>query len=235
MTTKVKNDLPSPFKRVLPETLSVGKDRLLMRLNFYSEAIVMEDYERSENGGRYRMVDAYDIAKAIAAEMSFDSGLLPENTLWWANTKDGAQVALWVPPGVRRLALQTEAGKAPLRYDVPLPGLIFLCKAAHPPSVFAVYDRPTGPKDRVYKAPLANVYDNGRTCPGSHTYSANIGDIPDEFFKSFFSHAADLGSRSKRFPQDITKMWQKLDKTETYPLLDLVYHGTIADIMRYRI
>ena len=234
MTVKVNNDLPSPFKKVVPESQSVGKDRLLMRLDFYSEAVVMQDFEKKGNG-RYRMVDAYDIARAITNEISYDSGLLPPNTLWWANTKEGAQVALYVPAGVRRLALQEDAGKAPKRYDIPLPNLIFLCKAGHPPYVFAVFDRPTGLKDRVYKAPLANVYNDGRTCGGSHKYSANLGEIPDDFFKSFFSRGADLSNRSKKHPQDIIKMWQALDKKKEYPLLDLVYHGTIADIMRYRL
>jgi hypothetical protein len=124
--TRGMDNLPSPFKRVLPESLKVGKDKIMLRLDFYSEAIVMQGFEKK--GGNFRIVSAHDVANALAGELSFGSGLLPENALWWTNDKSGPMVALWLPPGIRRVALQTEAMGPPERYDVPLPGLIFLCR-----------------------------------------------------------------------------------------------------------
>jgi hypothetical protein len=249
MTVKQPDNLPSPFKRVLPESLKVGKDHLMLRLDFYSEAIVMQEF--GKKNGTFKMVSAYDVAHAMANELSFGSGILPENTLWWSNDKNGPVVALWIEAGVRRLALQTEAMGPPERYDVPLPGLIFLCRPGQPPYVYAASKRPAAPKDRVYKAPLANIYNDGRTCPGNHQYPSNVADIPDSFFHSFFSPGANLDGRSKKYPQNITSLWKELDiktykhknikaekhkdrKTE-YPLEDLVYHGTVADLMGQRL
>lgn len=231
--SKATATLPSPFKKALPESLKVGRDRLLLRLDFYSEAIVMQSM--GKKGGSFRMVSAHDVSHALASELSFASGLLPENTLWWANTRSGPVIAIWIEPGIHRLALQVEALQPPERYDVPLPGLIFLCRAGQPPHIYAASHRPAGPRDRVYKAPLANIYDDGRSCPGSHKYPADAGSIPDSFLRSFFTPGANLGGRSKKHPHDITRLWQELDKQEKYPLNDLVYHGTVKDIMEMTI
>lgn len=233
-----RNDLPSPFKRVLPESLKVGKDRIVMRLDFYTEAIIMQNFDRK--GGGFKMVSAYDIAHAMANQLAFGSGILPGdansmNTLWWSNDGAGPMVALWMPPDTRKVALQTDANKPPKRYEIPLPGLIFLCRPGRAPAVYAATHRPTDPKDRAYKAPLANVYNDGRTCPGSHKYPANIDEIPDSFFRSFFTRTADLDNRSKKFPSDITNLWKSIDKEKEYPTTDLIYHGTVADLMSMRI
>ncbi len=230
--TKRKADLPSPFQRILPDSLKVGKDKLMLRLDFYGEAIMMQDF-RAE-GGEFRMVSAHDLAHAITSELPYATGILPEGTLWWSNSNAGAVTAIWVPPGVRRLALQKEALKAPERLDVPLPGLIFLCRPGRPPHIYAASKRPTGPKDKVYKAPLANTYDDGRTCPGNHRYPDDVGEIPSSFLVSFFTMEVQ-GQCSKKHPDDVTKMWRELHGKNEWPLDDLVYHGTVNDLMRMRL
>jgi len=227
-----KQSLPSPFKMVLPESLHVGKDHLELRLDFYSEAIVMQTFSKA--GGTFKLVSGYDIAHTLASELPFSSGILPENTLWWSNDQSGPAVAIWVAPGIRRLALQTSVTAPPKRFNLPLPGLIFICRPCKQPWVYAATKRPTGPKERVYKAPLANTYDNGSTCPGNHQYPADVGQIPDSFFRSFFSEAANLGGRSKKHPDSILKLWEELDGQQEYPLLDLVYHGIVGDLMGQR-
>ena len=232
MSEKKPGLLPSPFERVLPKSLRVGKDRLQMRLDFYGESIVMQDMEKK--GGSFRIVAAHDIAHALASELSFTTGMLPENTLWWTNTKGGPVMALWVAPAVRTLALQIAVDRTPDRYKIPLPGLIFLCRSGQPPSVYASFERPKSPKSRIWKAPLPNIYFNGRSCPGSNRYPGNIAEIPDSFFQSFFTEAVSSSGRSKKYPCDITDMWKELHnaKKENYPLTDLVYEGILADLMR---
>ena len=231
MTAKKKtgdSTVPSPFRRVLPKGLGVGRDRLLLRLDFYSEAIIMQDFYR--DGGGFRMVSAHDLAHVIASELSYTSGLLPENALWWSNARGGQTVAIWMEPGIRRLAVQRDAEKEPERYNVPLPGLIFICRPAQSPYVYAAARRPAGPRDRVYRAPFPNVYETGDSCAGSHRYPAEVGAIPDSFLRSFFSHHVIRG-QSKKYPADITKMWKELDGGDRYPLDDLIYHGTVKDLM----
>lgn len=223
--------LPAPFERVLPAGLGVGKDELKLRLDFYEESIVMQTFEAKRAQGSFKMVSAKDISSAMSRHISFTSGLLPESALWWSNTGAGEpEVAIWVPPGIRRLALM-RGGKAAIRYNVPLPGLIFLCKSGKPPKVYAALKRPTSLKDRVFKAPLSNVYDDGRTCPGSHQYPADVADIPNDFFTSFFTAAADIGGRSKKYPKDVTQLWRELNDKQEFPASDLVVHGIVEDLV----
>jgi len=231
-------ELPAPFQRVLPG-MGVKKDKLRAALYIYEESIVMQDV--TKDNAAFKVIDPLDLANALAGEMSFGSGLLPGdedtmNTLWWTNSKDGQVTAVWMPPGVRRLALSVKDDGPPERYDVPLPGLIFLCRPGFPPWVYAVTRRPASPKDKAYKAPLANVYDNGNSCPGSHNYPVAVAAIPEHFLRSFFTHHVQ-GQRSKKHSGDITLMWQELDKAgaKQYPLGDLYYHGPVSDLMSMRL
>jgi hypothetical protein len=223
----------SPFQQVLPKGVRAGSDKLVLRLDFYTECIEMQQFNEQGHGGKMRMVDPRELAKTLAAEVRYDSGLLPENTLWWQAGKDGARIALYEPPRIWRLALQTDVSKQPERYNTPMPGLIFICHPAGPPHVYAAARRPEGLKDRIYKAPLANIYNDGRSCPGNNRYPADIRDIPKWFMVSFFTRAADVHERSRRFKDDITLMWKHLDKIKAkeYPLSDLYYQGTVGELV----
>ncbi len=174
-----------------------------------------------------------DVAHALANELTFSTGLLPPGSLWWSNTRQGPLYAIYSEPQMRKLSLQTEATKRPKRYKVPMPGLVFLCRPGQPPWVFAVKKKPTKESDIVYKAPLANVFENGRTCPGSHQYPNRVADMVQSFFVSFFSATANLGGRSKQFPKNIIEMWDYLDKegATEYPLDDLIKQGTVLDLL----
>ena len=140
-------------------------------------------------------------------------------------------VAIYVEPQVRQLALQKDISKPPKRFKVPMPGLIFLCRPASPPWVYAVKRKPTKEKDIVYAAPLANVFNNGRTCPGTHKFPTRVGDIVQSFFVSFFSQTADLRNRSQKFPGNVIHLWEFLDGKKKYPMDDLVQIGTIRDLL----
>jgi len=180
-----------------------------------------------------RIVSAMDVSHALASELSFGSGLLPPQTLWWQNTRQGPVFALYEEPRVRKLALLESATSPPRRFTIPLPGLIFLCSPGRPPWVFAVKKNPTKDMDIVYKAPLCNLYADGRSCPGNHRYPTRVADIVESFFISFFSAAADVRNRSLKFPNNIILLWEYLDKKKTFPNDDLVKHGKVKDLMQY--
>jgi len=98
-----------------------------------------------------KQVDAMDVAHALASDLSFGSGLLPPDTLWWQNTRSGPVFALYAEPKVWKLALQEDIKKTPQRYTIPLPGLIFLCTPGQAPWVYAVKRRPIKETDIVYR------------------------------------------------------------------------------------
>ena len=218
------------FKWAIPEALEVGTDPLRLRLDFHDQAVVMHVLEKMAT--TVKIVSAMDVAHALAQQLSFSSGILPKETLWWTNTSGGPVVAIWQEPKIHRLALQEQALGEPLRFKLPMPGLIFLCRPGQAPWVYAAKRRPTKPKDLVYRAPLCNVFEDGRVCPGSHKFPLDVGQIPDSFFRSFFSATADLRNRSQQFPDTVVKLWKFLDGKTTYNMKDLVKHGTVQDLMQ---
>jgi len=178
-----------------------------------------------------KIVDAMDVSHALANELSFGSGLLPPGTIWWRNTKSGPVIAVYIEPHIRQVTLQTDIKKQPKRYKVPMPGLIFLIRAGIPPWVFAMKKRPKKETDIVYRAPLANIHANGRSCGGSHKYPARLEDMVDSFFISFFSATADLHNRSRQFPGNVIHLWEFLNGKKKFPLADLIEHATISDLL----
>jgi len=213
----------------VPEELGIPPDPLRLRLDFHHQAVEMTFFENETV--TTKMVSAMDVAHALASELSFGSGLLPPNTLWWRSTRSGTVVAVYEAPRIRILALQKDIRKPPKRYTIPLPGLIFLCQPGTPPWVYAVKRKPTKESDIVYKAPMANIFANGRSCPGSHKYPNRVADMAESFFTSFFSSTADLSNRSVKFPQNVIHLWEFLNKKKKYPMADMVKMGTISDLM----
>ena len=215
----------------IPAELEVPADPLRLRLDFHHQAVVMTlfDPETVER----KIVSAVDVSHALASELSFGTGLLPAQTLWWGNTRGGPIFALYEEPRVRTLALEKRAGSPPERFKIPLPGFIFLCLPGKPPWVFAVKKKPTKETDIVYKAPLCNIYEDGRSCPGNHKYPTRVADIVNSFFLSFFTTGVDRRNRSIRFPENVVDLWKYLNKKKKFPNPDLVKHGQVKDLMQY--
>ena len=220
----------NPFSWAVPEELGIPPDPLRLRLDFFHQAVTMTYFDGDVVDTK--LVSAMAVAHALASELSFGTGLLPDNTLWWSNTPQGPVVAVYADPQVWKVALQVSLDKPARRFQVPLPGLVFLCAPSRPPWVYAVKKRPADPADEVYKAPLCNVFANGRSCPGSHNYPNDVRQTVRSFFLSFFSIAGDLRDRSLMFPGSVVQLWEFLDKKKKFPLDNLVEFCTIADLMR---
>ena len=231
--TKLKQTKSTVFNWAVPESLNIPPDPLRARLDFHEDACVLTLF--NGNSITTKTISALDLAHALARELSYGTGLLPANTLWWNNTSAGPVYALWEEPRIRKVALQEDALKAPRRMNIPLPGLIFICIPGSPPWVYAAKKRPEKTTDIVYRAPLCNIFDSGRSCPGNHKYPTRIQDVIESFFISFFSPTADLTKRSKKYPKSVVELWDSLDEQKVYPLDDLVEHGKIQDLMQMAI
>ena len=229
MVQRLKQQI-EPYQWALPETLNIPPDELKVRMDFYQDSIIL--YLLDKGVITTRQVSAQDISLAVLSEVSLNSGILPVSTLWWKQGKYGAQVALWRAPKTWPVALQTESFKPARRFKLPMPGLVFLCTPGNPPLVYAAKKRPKKPGENIYHAPLFNVYQDGRTCPGTHRYPYEVEKIPESFFTAFFTPAAMSGGRSKQYPNDLLKLWEEIDGKARYPMDDLVKAGTIADIMQ---
>lgn len=223
--TLTKECAPGALDWSLPQGLELAPEELSVRLDFYHSTVVMHVVEKDRVTSR--MVSARDIALALLKEMPLMSGILPPDTLWWSQY----DIGLWISPRVWPVALMMEAFKEPRRLKIPMPGLIFVCRAGHPPQVVAAKRRPASMKTLVYHAPLFNVYQNGTTCPGTHRYPHKLEEIPRSFFLSFFTVAAQHGGRSKKYPHDLLKLWEELDGQTKYPMDDLVPMGKLGEVL----
>ena len=219
----------TPLQWALPEALEVPPDTLRLRLDFYSETIVMHKIEEGVISNR--TVSPLAIASAMTREITFSSGLLPVGALWWSHSRWGDLVALWRKPQVTRVAIQLDPFKPPARFTLPMPGLVFICQPSRAPWVFAAKKRPTSPKDLLYHCPTFNVYSGGHVCPGNHDFPADLTKIPESFFQSHFSVTGDPANRSVKYNGNMMALWEELDGQRKYPLSDLVKWGPVSKIL----
>ena len=217
------------FQWTVPESLRIPPDPLRCRLDFHHQAVVMTLFDGDMVDTK--VVSALDVAHALASDLSFGSGLLPPNTLWWSNTRRGPIFALYVEPNIRKFALLVDANKPPRRFTLPMPGFIFLCTPYQAPWVFAVKKRPTKESDVVYNSPLCNIHQSGRSCAGTHKYPDRIANMVQSFFTSFYTATANLTDRSQKFPHNVVSLWIHLDNKKHFPMADLVKHGTVRNLM----
>ena len=201
-------------------------DKLNLQLEVYEETLLLRGFDGDTNW--VRTVSADEIANVFTQHLGFSSGLLPEETLWWGQGETGQVVALWRPPQVWPVALQREAFKPPARLRLPMPGLIFVCSPARAPWVYAALERPTDPEERLYKMPAFNVFRDGRVCPGSHKFPDRVEEIPESFFRSYFSGTGDSRERSKKHSDNLHALWEDIDGKTEYPTEDLVPQCTVA-------
>jgi hypothetical protein len=115
-----------------------------------------------------------------------------------------------------------------------MPGLVFVClPGGQAPYAFAAADRPRRPGDQLATCPCYNVFRSGRVCTGSHAFPADPERVPEAFFDSFFSVTADTAAgKSRRYPDDVGRLWAELDGQAAFPADDLVPQLSVADALR---
>lgn len=218
-----------PWQWALPENLKVPPDQIQARIDVYHESIVLRLW--LDGVITTRPVSALDVARAFTRDIPVSTGILPEGALWWTSGSEGPMVALWRPPRVWPAALQLEAFKPPRRFSLPMPGLVFVCQPGRAPRVYAAKRRPRRPEDTLYLAPLFNLFRDGRTCAGTHSFPQEVTDIPESFFMAFFTREADIRGRSKKHPDNLLALWEELDGKKRFPLRDLVPWGKVEDLL----
>lgn len=212
----------------LPSSLELPADELQVRLDFYRDVVMMTDATGKKR--TVRMVSANDVAMAMLRETPLSSGILPLDVLWWAQSREGPEVALWRKPQVWQVALQEDIDTPVHRFKLPMPGLVFVCRPAAPPKVFAAKERPKAKNTQLFHAPLPNINPGGMSCQGSHKYPRRVEEIPESFFLAFFSHGATPG-RSTKYPKNLLDLWREIDGKRIYPTGDLMPCGTVGDVM----
>jgi hypothetical protein len=175
-------------------------------------------------------VDPAQVALALAAKVTFDTGLLGGNTLLVRQDGVKKTVVEYRPPGKTGIFL--DDAEAALR--VPLPGLVMIRVTASDKApqygVYAVKRRPQTFDAPLFHAPLPNVFGSGNICWGTVQRVADEAlrgaSLADDWAmllgSSFGNHACSGKSRSH--PQDIRAKLVALEaqKTRRYPVSDLI-------------
>lgn len=189
------------------------------RLDLYSDFLLMTRFTAGQATDRF-IVDPTDLAAALAG-LNFNTGLLPENTLFW-HRKDGQPgLGVYLPPHHRLVSIRAEARA----WRIPLPGLVFAGRGYHY-QIWAAPERPTRLDQPLYLAPLPNVSPEG-VCLGNAPFPqaepATIYQAVDTFFNSRFNHDLSNG-KSRQFPDRIIDHWRVLHESQadTYPVEDLI-------------
>jgi PRTRC genetic system protein B len=197
-------------------------------LSFYSYGVMLRKQEGSII--QEYPVDPAQLALALAARVTFDTGLLESSTL--LVRQDGVKklVVEYRPP--QKSGLFFDGSETALR--VPLPGLVLIRSASDDSTpqvaVYAVKRRPEKLDTPLFHAPLPNVFASGSICWGTVPKvaadalrgSSLASDWTMLLGSSFGDHAC--GGKSKRQPRDIRKLLIELEGKQAtrYPTGDLV-------------
>lgn len=213
--------LPPMVLADLPEEIPPD-DRAKLRLIqfFFQDFIVAQKFDDQGNPQRPFMVDPAQVVVAMAG-ISLNSGLLPENVLFWGMTDSYPRVGIFIPPQVWTVAVREhqEALK------IPLPPLIFIGHR-YDYSIWAVEDRPAHLNAPVYVAPCPNTSPAG-VCRGNAPFPSadptTIWQAWDAFMSSRFNQDLAEG-KSRACPKNVLDQWVHLHQegAEVYPLADLL-------------
>lgn len=227
--TSTNGPSQGPWPTILERLPEYEPDTLLLSLEFYRESVlrrVVDDHGHVT----VSLVDIAEVARGLSAGVSLASGILPgdetgPNTLFWARSSGSTRFGIWIGPRFWRLTLRsTEPGGKDRRLRLAFPGLVFVCRPdATGAYVFAAAKRPRNPDDVLHHCPAPNVFASGKICPGDHAFVRDPLRLPADFFLSKFRLTGDTrGGKSRKYPEDISRLWDEVASQDAFPCQDLV-------------
>ena len=209
-----------------------------LTLEFYSFGTLLR--KRDGDTVTEYPVDPSQIAVALAAKVTFDTGLLSADTL--LVRQDGVKRVVVEFRKQQKTGIFIEGSDAPIR--VVLPALVLIRTTTENKSpnyqVYAVKERPSTLNIPLFHAPLPNVYSSGGICWGSVQRVKNISlqtnSLAADWSQLLGSPFGDhmVGGKSKAEPKDIRKQLLTLEarNARVYPKSDLVAaKGTLAQAL----
>ncbi len=199
-----------------------------LSLNFYSFGVTMRKYE-GERVTEYP-IDPAQAAVALAAKVTFNTGLLSGDTLYIHMENISKTVVEYRKPQMTGVFLDN--AESALR--VPLPGLVMIRKTTDDRTptyaVYAVKKRPVSLDVELFNAPLPNVFNSGSICWGTvqrvsdtSLSGASLAEDWAQLLGSPFGDHACSG-KSKAFKDDVRRKLIELEakKSKRYPTSDLI-------------
>lgn len=209
-----------------------------LSLDFYSYGVLMR--KREGDAVTEYAVDPAQVAVALAARVTFDTGLLSGDTLLVRS--EGVKKTVIEYRKAQKTGVYLDGSETALR--VPLPGLVMIRTTSEDRNpnyaVYAVKRRPQTFETDLYLAPLPNVFNSGSICWGTvqrvsdeALAGASLGQDWSMLLGSPFGDHACNG-KSKSHPHDIRQKLIELEQkgSRRYPTADLIpAKKTLAQVL----
>ena len=199
-----------------------------LSLHFYSFGITLR--KREGDTVTEFAVDPAQAAVALAAKITFNTGLLTGDTVYIHMEGVSKTIVEYRKPQITAIFL--EDADVPLR--VPLPGLLMIRQTngdqAVSYAIYAVKKRPTTLETELFHAPLPNVFNSGSICWGTvqrvsdeALSGASLTEDWQQLLGSPFGNHAVSG-KSRSHQDDIRQNFIALEakKARRYPISDLI-------------
>jgi hypothetical protein len=199
------------------------------RLDIFTESVVLTRYGSDGEPEACYEVSPLDLAAAFAG-LPVTTGMLPRDTLFYAESGADPIVGIYLEPQRRTLPLTDlaaqHAGVNGDEIEIPTPPLVFVGHGKQY-RIYAVMGYPTDPATTLYHAPFPNVHPDGRICAGTADFPtcspATIRQAAEAFFSSRFNTHLTNGKSRKNSP-DVLYTWREIAESgaEEYPFGDMV-------------
>jgi hypothetical protein len=183
----------------------------------------------------YKFLSPETVRAAFQHEQ-IDSGWIPSGVQRLGICKQGQWFVQFIPPARRTFTFTnlTEDGE-PIALTIPMMGLVFmLCGDSC--YVWATNFKIFNAEAPIYHVPLPNIYGDGRICMGNeNSFSSQLEGIEklaeawQMFMNAPFSNHL-VNDKSTSHPQDIRLKLLKLQKSNRYPIADLVRCGSSVKV-----
>jgi len=209
-----------------------------LSLDFYSYGVMLR--KREGDAITEYAVDPAQVAVALAAKVTFDTGLLSGDTLL-IRTEGVKKTVVEYRKG-QKTGIYLEGSETALR--IPLPPLLMIRTTSEDRNpnyaVYAVKRKPKSLDLALFQAPLPNVFNSGSICWGTvqrvsdtALSGASLAEDWAMLLGSPFGDHATSG-KSASFPQDIRKKLIELEQKDCrrYPTTDLIpARKTLAQVL----
>ncbi|GAB4523712.1 MAG: hypothetical protein OHK0046_37670 [Anaerolineae bacterium] len=209
-----------------------------LSLDFYSYGVMLR--KREGDAVTEYAVDPAQVAVALAAKITFDTGLISGDTL--LVRQEGVKKTVVEYRKAQLTGIFLDGSETALR--VPLPPLLMIrvTNENRSPSygVYAVKRRPASLDVKLFQTPLPNVFNSGSICWGSVQRVSDTAlsgtslaeDWSQLLGSSFGDHACS--GKSKSHPRDIRQKLIELEAkgAKRYPTSDLIpAKKTLAEVL----
>lgn len=197
---------------------------------------------------RSKIVDAHDVARALADKVRIDTGILPRNTRFFSRTTRGFDVFVELPEHTRRI----EYSHITEEFIVPMPYTCFIMRCTEDDNeirisevfLFVLHGPILSTSTMLYRFPFGNVFSGGSVCMGSVPYptveaTADLSVIPELILSSKFNGDLSIGNFTTFVDPDSNldifrseHLAQYLKGKKAFPYDILIAEGRIENYIR---